>query len=133
MTPSLEIVRVLLADHACADVGERDSLRRIHDIIATGTAPFSRAHYEPGHLTASGIVLNADRTHTLLIFHAKLQRWLQPPPRMSDLRIDATTVSSLKRNVRIDLGGFLKGYALDRAASRPERLVFRRGPAKMPA
>lgn len=78
MTPSLEIVRTLLAGHKPVDAGESDSLRRIGALIAGDGNPFSRAHYVPGHLTASGIVLNPQRSKTLLIFHGKLQRWLQP-------------------------------------------------------
>ena len=32
----------------------------------------------PGHLTGSALVFNHDATETLLLFHTKLQRWLQP-------------------------------------------------------
>ena len=32
----------------------------------------------PGHLTGSALVVNHARTHLLLLFHSKLQRWLQP-------------------------------------------------------
>lgn len=38
-------------------------------------------------------------------------------PRMADLRIDGNTVSSRNRAVQLDLGGYAKGYALDRAAA----------------
>jgi thiamine biosynthesis lipoprotein len=38
-------------------------------------------------------------------------------PRMSDLVIDGTTVTSENPAVQIDLGGYAKGYALDRAAA----------------
>jgi 8-oxo-dGTP pyrophosphatase MutT (NUDIX family) len=31
-----------------------------------------------GHITAAAWVLNAERTHALLLHHAKLDRWLQP-------------------------------------------------------
>lgn len=31
-----------------------------------------------GHVTAAAWVLNAERTHALLLHHAKLSRWLQP-------------------------------------------------------
>lgn len=31
-----------------------------------------------GHVTAAAWVLNAERTHALLLHHAKLNRWLQP-------------------------------------------------------
>ena len=32
----------------------------------------------PGHLTGSALVVNHAATHVLLLFHTKLQRWLQP-------------------------------------------------------
>jgi FAD:protein FMN transferase len=37
-------------------------------------------------------------------------------PKLSDLRYDGVTISSTNRTVMIDLGGYAKGYALDRAA-----------------
>jgi 8-oxo-dGTP pyrophosphatase MutT (NUDIX family) len=78
LTPSLDIVRALLKKHSPADDSEAESLRRIHELIDTGSAPFSREHYVPGHLTASAIVLNEPRDKVMLIFHGKLKRWLQP-------------------------------------------------------
>jgi thiamine biosynthesis lipoprotein len=36
---------------------------------------------------------------------------------MADLTISGTTVSSRNRAVQLDLGGYAKGYALDRAAT----------------
>lgn len=32
----------------------------------------------PGHLTASGVVVDAGRSRVLVLLHAKLRRWLQP-------------------------------------------------------
>ncbi len=61
-----------------ADAREADSLRRIRELAAGAGAPFSREHYVPGHLTASAIVVDPGRQHTLLIFHDKLRLWLQP-------------------------------------------------------
>jgi 8-oxo-dGTP pyrophosphatase MutT (NUDIX family) len=78
LTPSLDIVRALLKKHSPADDSEAESLRRIHELIDTASAPFSREHYVPGHLTASAIVLNEPRDKVMLIFHGKLKRWLQP-------------------------------------------------------
>lgn len=72
------IVRAVLHAHIPADDSERDSLHRINDLVATASAPFSRDHFMPGHLTASAIVVDPDRAHALLIFHAKLKMWLQP-------------------------------------------------------
>jgi thiamine biosynthesis lipoprotein len=46
----------------------------------------------------------------------EIRRWVDAHPSLSDLRYDGATVSSSNRAVMIDLGGYAKGYALDRAA-----------------
>jgi 8-oxo-dGTP pyrophosphatase MutT (NUDIX family) len=38
---------------------------------------FERTHL-PGHITGSAFIVSKDFTHTLLVHHAKLNRWLQP-------------------------------------------------------
>ena len=48
---------------------------------------------------------------------AEILRWVDAKPRMSDLRYDGTRISSINRAVMLDLGGYAKGYALDRAAA----------------
>lgn len=48
---------------------------------------------------------------------ARLQALLEARPRMADLVIDGTHVASANRAVQLDLGGYAKGYALDRAAA----------------
>ncbi|WP_229509197.1 FAD:protein FMN transferase [Massilia sp. CCM 8734] len=53
---------------------------------------------------------------------ADVRRWLDARPRLSDLRYDGNTISSTNKAVMIDLGGYAKGYALDRAA-----LILRQG------
>lgn len=78
LSPELNIVRAMLQKHSPADDSEADSLRRIFELVNTGSAPFSRDHYVPGHLTASAIVLNEERNKAMLIFHGKLKLWLQP-------------------------------------------------------
>lgn len=45
-----------------------------------------------------------------------IRHWVDARPRMSDLRYAGTLVSSRNKAVMIDLGGYAKGYALDRAA-----------------
>jgi 8-oxo-dGTP pyrophosphatase MutT (NUDIX family) len=77
-TPSLEIVQRFIDVHEPFDPREADSLQRIRDLVKTGSAPFSRQHFVPGHLTASAMVFDDARHKTLLIFHGKLKRWLQP-------------------------------------------------------
>lgn len=48
------------------------------DLLDSGPPSFSRAHFSPGHFTASAFVLSPERDALLLIFHGKLSRWLQP-------------------------------------------------------
>ncbi|MDQ1923044.1 FAD:protein FMN transferase [Massilia pseudoviolaceinigra] len=55
----------------------------------------------------------------------EIRRWLDARPRMSDLRYQGNTISSTNKAVMIDLGGYAKGYALDRAAQ-----ILRQGGAK---
>jgi FAD:protein FMN transferase len=47
----------------------------------------------------------------------EVRHWVQANPRLSDLRYAGTVISSVNPAVMIDLGGYAKGYALDRAAA----------------
>ncbi len=38
----------------------------------------SSSHYEPGHITGSAWITDPEGRMTLLVHHAKLDRWLQP-------------------------------------------------------
>jgi len=40
--------------------------------------PFSRAHFAPGHITATGLVIAPDGESLLLVHHRRLDRWLLP-------------------------------------------------------
>ena len=46
-----------------------------------------------------------------------LNAWLAKRPGIADLHLDGTKASSANRRLAIDLGGYLKGVALDRAAT----------------
>lgn len=46
-----------------------------------------------------------------------LAEWRQAHPGIGDLRIENHSVRSLNSRVAVDLGGYLKGFALDRAAA----------------
>lgn len=48
---------------------------------------------------------------------SELNKILAANPRMSDLHIQGSKISSTNQAVKLDLGGVAKGYALDRAAS----------------
>jgi ADP-ribose pyrophosphatase YjhB (NUDIX family) len=71
-------LQLLLSRHRPADVAEERSLKRTNQLLKTTGSPFWRGQFHPGHLTASAIVVNRERTRSLLVHHAKLDRWLQP-------------------------------------------------------
>ncbi|MGQ0649209.1 MAG: NUDIX hydrolase [Gemmatimonadaceae bacterium] len=57
---------------------ERQHLHRMRELLATTQTPFSREQYEPGHFTASALVMSRTHGHILLIAHPTLGLWLQP-------------------------------------------------------
>ncbi len=54
-----------------------DVKRKFFELTALEPGALER-ETTPGHLTGSALVMNHDATETLLMFHTKLQRWLQP-------------------------------------------------------
>lgn len=60
---------------------------------------------------------HADSFEARLPDPAQVAALVRAQPRMADLRYDAGRVVSSNRAVRLDLGGYAKGYALERAAS----------------
>ncbi len=60
---------------------------------------------------------HADEYRPALPDPAALAALVRAKPRMADLTIEGDRVSSRNRAVQLDLGGYAKGYALDRAAA----------------
>lgn len=83
------------------------SVEQTVELLQFTTAPFDRTHYDPGHITASGIVLAPDRQHVLLVYHERLQRWLQPGGHVE--MGDTTVVDTARREVREETGVVLDG------------------------
>ena len=54
------------------------SRRLTLELLRDSPAPFDRSRYDPGHITASGLVLSPTGERVLLVFHNRLQLWLQP-------------------------------------------------------
>lgn len=54
-----------------------ETKRKFFELTALEPGALDRAT-SPGHLTGSALVFNHDASETLLLFHTKLQRWLQP-------------------------------------------------------
>lgn len=57
-----------------------------------------------------------DRPGGLAPDPAEIARVVRARPRMDDLTVRGNSVTSSNREVRLDFGGYAKGYALDRAA-----------------
>ena len=60
---------------------------------------------------------HADRPQAHVPDDSAIKDWLATRPRMTDLIIDGNTISSLNPAVRLDLGGYAKGRALDDAVA----------------
>ncbi len=60
---------------------------------------------------------HADDFKAALPDEGKVDALVRAQPRMSDLVFDGDRVGSRNRAVQLDLGGYAKGYALDRAAA----------------
>ena len=73
----MSLLAEALARHQPEDVAEAEDLAQIRAFVALHPDPFDR-RIVVGHLTGSALVVSAEGTHTLLLHHRKLDRWLQP-------------------------------------------------------
>lgn len=95
-------VAELLARFAPADPLERAHLDEIRRLVATDGDWLARDHFAPGHLTASSFVVSPDRAQLLLIFHHKLQKWLQPGGHVD--AADTDILAAARREVAEETG-----------------------------
>lgn len=51
----------------------------------------------------------------------QVRKWVEASPRMADIRVEAGHADSRNKAVKLDFGGYAKGYALDRAADMLRR------------
>jgi len=70
--------------------------------------PFSRAHTDPGHFTASAFVTSPAGDAILLIHHRKLGRWLQPGGHIE--ATDTDLLAAARRELDEEVG--LRGLPL---------------------
>lgn len=92
----------LLEAHTPADATEAQHLQAMIDLLALPGDVMARAHYEPGHFTASAFVLSPDHNDLLMIFHGKLHRWLQPGGHIDPSDVDIEHAS--RREVMEETG-----------------------------
>jgi 8-oxo-dGTP pyrophosphatase MutT (NUDIX family) len=103
-----------LSRHRPEDDDEARDLARICAFVARHPDPFDRRIAE-GHLTGSALVVSAEGTHTLLLHHRKLDRWLQPGGHADPGERSGAEVAL--REAREETG--LAGLALHPSAPRP--------------
>jgi 8-oxo-dGTP pyrophosphatase MutT (NUDIX family) len=71
-----DALRKLLEAHAPRDRIESGFARRMLELAKKGEGASSREHFEPGHFTATCLIVYPPSKAVLLHFHKRLQLWL---------------------------------------------------------
>lgn len=71
-------------------------------LLRTHPDPFNRHSYQPGHITGSTWILAEDTAQVALIYHRRLNRWLQPGGHAEPGETDG--ISTALREAREELG-----------------------------
>jgi 8-oxo-dGTP pyrophosphatase MutT (NUDIX family) len=96
-------LRMALAGFSPTGLEQEQALAQMEQLLAGALGdPFHRAHLEPGHFTASGFVLSEDEGSLLLVFHRKLERWLQPGGHFEP--VDGDHLEAARREVAEEVG-----------------------------
>jgi len=83
-----------------ADSRELASLERIRALLSSGADPFSRARTD--HITGSAVVARPEGDGFLLVFHRRLERWLQPGGHVESA--DASVFETARREAQEETG-----------------------------
>ena len=78
------------------------SRARLLSLLREHPRPLERTSYDPGHVTASGLVLSPDGSSVLLVLHRRLGRWLQPGGHLEPG--DPDIAAAARREVREETG-----------------------------
>ncbi len=73
-----------ITSHRTFDTEERAHREKIIAFVERNSQRWWRRSTLEGHITASAWVLNATRSHALLLHHAKLDCWVQPGGHLDD-------------------------------------------------
>lgn len=98
----MDPLRAALTRFPSADALEAAHRDAMLALAAAGEPALRRDHWDPGHFTASAFVLSPERDALLLIFHGKLDRWLQPGGHLEPG--DADPLTAARREVGEETG-----------------------------
>lgn len=84
------------------DAEERTHRDRVLAFVSRNEGIWWKRTTLAGHVTASAWIMNAARTHALLLHHAKLNRWVQPGGHIDDS--DASPARAAMREAREETG-----------------------------
>ena len=84
------------------DERARASRQAVLSLLDSAEQPFARSQFVPGHVTASGLVLHPAVDRVVLVFHPRLERWLQPGGHVEPG--DPSVVAAAAREVREETG-----------------------------
>ena len=73
-----EVLALVESFEPVADGHAMASVEQTTELLQYAAFPFDRVNYDPGHVTASAVVLSPDEQRVLLVYHERLGRWLQP-------------------------------------------------------
>ncbi|MEZ0229498.1 MAG: NUDIX hydrolase [Planctomycetota bacterium] len=93
--------------HAGSDEKEKRDKAAIVALLARGARAFSRAEYEPGHITGSAFVLDDKEERVLLVHHGKLDRWLQPGGHAEGSEADAFAIALREATEETGIAGLM--------------------------
>ena len=97
----LDSLRLQLSRYRPANATEAAFVDRMLELSRADGA-CERAHFSPGHFTASAFVLSPERTDLVLIHHKKLGIWVQPGGHVEEA--DADLLSAARREVLEEVG-----------------------------
>ena len=78
------------------------SRRLTLDLLRHSRSAFDRTNYQPGHVTGSGLVISPIGNRVLLVFHGRLQLWLQPGGHVEADDLDV--LATARREVQEETG-----------------------------